>query len=662
MSEVINSGDLVYEAILSNATGVAASEFAPRSDWSGIGEHEHCVQFYESDKFLVDSLAGFIGTGLEKGQGCIVVGTKEHRDELDEQLAAKGFDLETARATGQYLSLDAGETLSKFTVDGYPNPALFREVIGNVIYSAGSGRPFVRIFGEMVSLLWAEGKRGEAISLEGLWNELHKTHSFSLLCGYPLNGFCGEDMAEPLHGVCAAHSSVIPTESYTSLDDAGARLRAIVLLQQKARRLEAEIAERKEAEAALLAMKEQLEELLAREQTARAEAESASRLKDEFLATVSHELRTPLTAILGWSHMLRHNRLNEDAVDRAVETIERNARAQAQLVEDILDVSRFITGNLRLNVEYVDAANIINAAIDSVQLAADSKTIHLEVTLDPRARRLQGDAGRLQQVVWNLLSNAIKFTPSGGQVRVRLERAASHVQIKVSDSGQGISPDFLPFIFDRFRQADASSTRRQGGLGLGLAIVRHLVDLHGGTVHVDSHGAGLGATFTVRLPLAVERERVVNGNRRKKPLTSNESIAFSGALPTLEGVRVLLVDDDPDTLKLLAVMLTEYKATVQNASSVAEALEVFEWYRPDVLISDVAMPGEDGYSLIRKVRAREAEADDDRKTQAIALTAYARIDDRVRALSAGFNMFVPKPVEPGELITSIAALAETGTG
>jgi CheY-like chemotaxis protein len=264
-------------------------------------------------------------------------------------------------------------------------------------------------------------------------------------------------------------------------------------------------------------------------------------------------------------------------------------------------------------------------------------------------------------VVWNLLSNAIKFTPSGGQVRVRLERAVSHVQIKVSDTGQGINSEFLPFIFDRFRQADGSTTRRQGGLGLGLAIVRHLVELHGGTVSAESMGAGYGATFTVRLPLAVERERTINGTRREKLWSDDESVAYSRPLPTLDGVRVLLVDDDRDTLKVLTVMLSEYKATVQTASSVAEALEVFEWYRPDVLVSDVAMPGEDGYSLIEKVRAREIEDDVDRKTQAIALTAYARVEDRVRALSAGFNLFVPKPVEPDELITSIASLAESGS-
>lgn len=664
MSKAFNNGDNgdpLSDRTFADNKGAGVSQLAPSMDWGRIDEHQHCVQFYESEEFLLSLLTDFIGTGLKMGDGCIVVATHAHREALDEQLALKGLDVEGARSSGQYVALDAVETLSMFTVGGKQDPVLFKEVIGNIINGARSGRPSVRVYGEMVALLWAEGKHGEAISLEGLWNEMLKLHSFSLLCGYPLNGFCDEAQAESLHSVCAAHSSVVPAESYTSLKDDHERLQAIIQLQRKARLLETEVEERKEAEAALRLVKEELEELLARERIARAEAESANRLKDEFLATVSHELRTPLTAILGWSHMLRHNRLSGAAAERAIKTIERNAKAQAQLVEDILDVSRVITGNLRLKVEQVDAATIINAAIDSVQLAADSKSIRLEVTLDPRARRIQGDAGRLQQVVWNLLSNAIKFTPSGGQVRVRLERASSHVQIKVSDTGQGISPDFLPFLFDRFRQADGSSTRRQGGLGLGLAFVRHLVELHGGTVHAESPGAGLGATFIVRLPLAIERATPVIGGRRDGPSMADDVIAHPRALPSLQGVRVLLVDDDSETLKLMAVLLTEYKATVQTASSVIEALEVFEWYRPDVLISDVAMPGEDGYSLIQKIRAREAEAADNRMTRAIALTAYARVEDRMHALSAGFNMFVPKPVEPVELITSIAALAEQGT-
>jgi signal transduction histidine kinase/CheY-like chemotaxis protein len=625
-------------------------ELAPHSDWRGLGEGEHFVQFYETDTFLLDSLSGFVGTGLGAGDACIVVATKVHREGLEERLQSYGLDVATARATGQYVALDAAETLAQFMVNGSPEPQRFADVVGGIITQASQGRAQVRIFGEMVALLWAEGNNRAAIQLEELWNDLHKIRTFSLYCAYPINGFGGEMLAMGLNDVCTAHSRVIPAESYTALTSADDRLRNIIQLQQKARTLEAEIAERKGIE-------ERLRVSLIQAQMARADAEHANRLKDEFLATVSHELRTPLNAIIGWAHMIRSGNLNETTRTRAMETIERNAKSQAQLIEDILDVSRVITGKLHLNIGPVDAATIINAAIDAVQLAADTKGIQLEVTLDPSARHISGDAGRLQQVVWNLLSNAIKFTPAGGHVAVRLERADANVQIRVSDTGEGISPDFLPFIFDRFRQADGSSTRSHGGLGLGLAIVRHLVELHGGTVGADSRGAGHGATFTITLPLAVANERAQRRARDAESLWLQEvAHAPSQPLPTLDNVRVLLVDDDQDTLTMLASMLTEYRAVVQTAASVAEALEVLEWYKPDVLVSDLAMPGTDGYSLIEQVRAREAESG--QQIPAVALTAYVRIEDRARALRAGFNMFVPKPVEPNELITAILHLAE----
>jgi signal transduction histidine kinase/ActR/RegA family two-component response regulator len=653
LSKAINNAMSAREMVPPTTGNIAVRDFAPRSDWSEMSESEHFVQFYETDGFLLNSLSGFVGTGLRAGEAVIVVATKEHRVGLEELLQESGLDIFSARATGQYVSLDADETLSKFMVDGQPDAELCFQVIGSIIERAAEGRPRVRIFGEMVALLWAEGNCDAAIRLEELWNNLGKIHPFSLFCAYTLNGFNGEESVERLGHVCAGHSRVIPAESYSSLGNADERLRAITVLQQKARSLQAEINERKEAE-------KQLRASLVREQMARAEAENANRLKDEFLDTVSHELRTPLNAILGWAHMIRSSSLDEATVARAIETIERNARAQAQLVEDILDVSRVVTGKLRLNIEPVDVASVINTAIDSVLLAADSKEIQLEVTLDPTARYVSGDSGRLQQVAWNLLSNAIKFTPSGGRVSVRLERAGSSAQIRVSDTGQGISSQFIPFIFDRFRQADGSSTRRHGGLGLGLAIVRHLVELHGGTVHAESPGDGLGSTFTVKLPLAPSLERTKSRRRDAESLRANETDdAGVKALPSLDGVRVLLVDDDQDTLQMLAVILTTCKATVQTTASSAEALEALQWFRPDVLVSDLAMPDDDGYSLIGKVRAMEAASG--KQIPAVALTAYVRVEDRVRALSAGFNMFVPKPVEPTELIAAIANLAEDGT-
>jgi signal transduction histidine kinase/CheY-like chemotaxis protein len=653
LATALNNDLSVGGLIQHNAANLPAEEFAPRLNWSEMSESDHFVQFYETDLFLLDSLKGYIATGLGAGDACIVVATRAHREALEERLNASELNVAAAMASGQYVSLDAAETLSKFMVEGQPDEGRFREVIGNILTrAAAGGARRVRAFGEMVALLWAEGRRDAAIRLEELWNNLQKTHAFSLFCAYEMSCFGGEEMAEPFGHVCAGHSSVIPAESYNDLTNPDERLRAIIKLQQQARSLQAEIAERKEIE-------ERLRLSLISEQMARVEAESANRLKDEFLATVSHELRTPLHAVLGWSHMLRTGMLDGAAAARAIETIERNAKSQAQLVEDILDVSRVITGKLRLNIAPVDAASVINAAIDSIELAAESKSIQLEVTLDPSARRVSGDAARLQQIVWNLLSNAIKFTSAGGRVRVRLERAGAEALIKVSDTGEGIHQDFLPFIFDRFRQADGTSTRRHGGLGLGLAIVRHLTELHGGTVEASSPGKGCGATFTIRLPLAVAQERG-EGLKRETPESiwpKNKVDAPPRPLPSLEGVRALLVDDEQDTLNMLAVMLTEYGATVQTAASAADALEVLQWYKPDVLVSDLALPDEDGFSFIGKVR--ELEAKKGWRIPAVALTAYVRIEDRTRALSAGFNMFVPEPVEPSELITAIANLAES---
>ncbi|MDQ2854864.1 MAG: ATP-binding protein [Acidobacteriota bacterium] len=623
---------------------------APRSEWDEKTAGVHCAQFYDTDAFLLNSLSNFVRLGLSAGDAVVIVATKSHREELEKLLTAEGVDVFEAIALGSYVSLDAADTLAQFLADGIPDERRFAKTIGDLITKAAQGGRPVRVFGEMVALLWSEEKCEEAIRLEEMWNTLGKTHPFVLYCAYPLNVFGSETLSAPLLRVCAEHTGVIPAESYTALETQDQRLRAVLQLQQKARSLEAEVAERKKAE-------EELRASLIREQIARTESETANRMKDEFLATVSHELRTPLNAIMGWSHMLRTGKLDPPVVERALETIHRNAKAQAQLVEDILDVSRMITGKLRLDMETVDVASVINAAIDAVQLAAESKGIQLKVTLDPSARHTFGDSSRLQQVVWNLLSNAIKFTPPDGHVELRLERVDASIQLRVSDSGQGIKSEFLPFVFDRFRQADATSTRQLGGLGLGLAIVRHLVELHGGTVEAASDGEGCGATFTITLPLAGERDRAKyrrSGTGTLRLIEEAEPIVPS---LSLTNVQVLLVDDDQDTLHLLTVSLSESNARVQTASSVAEALEMLEWFEPDVLVSDLAMPGEDGYSLIRKVR--EIEAENGKHTPAVALTSYVRIEDRTRALSAGFNMFVPKPIQANELLIAIASLAES---
>jgi signal transduction histidine kinase/ActR/RegA family two-component response regulator len=392
------------------------------------------------------------------------------------------------------------------------------------------------------------------------------------------------------------------------------------------------------------------------ERRALREAEDANRTKDEFLATLSHELRTPLTAILGWARMLSGGQLDEANTARALATIERNAKAQSQLIEDILDVSRVITGKLRLEVQPVNLASVIEAAINAVLPAADAKGIRLQRVLDTGASMVSGDPARLQQVIWNLLSNAIKFTPKDGRVQIKLERVNSHVEITVTDNGQGIGPDILPYVFERFRQADSSTTRAHGGLGLGLAIVRHLVEMHGGTVRAESRGDDQGATFTISLPLVVMRAfdvRRASDAERVHP-TASADVPFD-CPSELEGLRLLVVDDEADTRTLLKAVLEQCGATVIAVASAGEALAALRETRPDVLISDLGMPGEDGYSLIKKVRALSPE--DGGQTPSAALTAYARVEDRMKVLRAGFQIHIPKPVEPAELITVVANLA-----
>jgi len=413
-----------------------------------------------------------------------------------------------------------------------------------------------------------------------------------------------------------------------------------------------DVTERVAREAELQAQIEERSRLLSSENVARREAERANRLKDEFLATISHELRNPLNAILGWAHMMRLGKLNEANTDRAVETIYRNAKSQSQLVADLLDVSRIISGKLRLDVRTVDLLSIVNAAIDSIRPAADAKSIRLQTMLDPAAGPISGDADRLQQIVWNLLTNAVKFTPKGGRIQVKLQRIDSHVEIVVSDSGVGISKEFLPYVFDRFRQADASTTRIHGGLGLGLSIVHQLVDLHGGSVAVQSEGEGKGSTFTITLPFV----GVISQNEAEAihPTQSEEIPSFDG-LPSLEGLKVLVVDDEADTRELIGEVLKECGSEVIITRSAAEALEALEQHKPDILISDLGMPDEDGYSLIEKIRALPSERGGN--IPAAALTAYARAEDRMRVLRSGFQFHLPKPVDSAELVTVVASLA-----
>ncbi len=436
-----------------------------------------------------------------------------------------------------------------------------------------------------------------------------------------------------------------------------------------------DITERKQAEA--------VRDQMIREQAARAEAEAANQMKDEFLAIISHELRTPLNSMLGWSQLLLNRKFDQATTTRALETIERNARFQVQMIEDILDVSRIIRGKLRLCIQPVNLVELIKTVLETVRPIADTKAIQLGTMLDPEAQMVSGDPERLRQIISNLLSNAIKFTPEEGRVEVRLLVAGSreqealsrgdkkdlggkgqivttnlpadnYAQIQVIDTGIGISPDFLPYVFDRFRQADTSSTRSYGGLGLGLTIVRHLVDLHGGKIAAESEGEGKGAVFTLHLPLVGAtdtRQEVRDEDRDGSLVPSPQPLTH-----TLDGVQVLVVEDNPDTRDFVKMVLEQSGAKVTDVASVSEAMVYLQGSHLHVLVSDIAMPGEDGYQLIRQVRSLEQQRGG--KIPAIALTAYARLEDRMQALSAGFQMHLPKPVAPIELVTAVADLVK----
>jgi PAS domain S-box-containing protein len=395
-----------------------------------------------------------------------------------------------------------------------------------------------------------------------------------------------------------------------------------------------------------IAIQSERESLLEAERAARAEADRANRMKDEFLSTVSHEIRTPLNAILGWAQILRTGKVSSKDFEQGLEIIERNSRAQAQLIEDLLDMSRIITGRIRLDVQRVDLAATIESALTSLRPAAQARGIQLEPVLDRSTPSVNGDPVRLNQIVWNLLSNAIKFTAQDGTVKIVLDHSGATARIVVADTGQGIDPGFLPFVFDRFRQEDSSTRRQYGGLGLGLAIVKQLVELHGGQVRAESPGLGQGATFSVTLPI-------------KAPTEAASEIPKTGgtdARPSiLAGLRVLVVDDDGDARALVERILRGSQADVTTAASAREAMDRVRQERPDVLLSDIGMPEEDGYDLIRKVRS--LDVGEGGAVPAAALTAFARSEDRRRALMAGYQTHVSKPVEPAELLAVVASLA-----
>jgi signal transduction histidine kinase/ActR/RegA family two-component response regulator len=595
----------------------------------------HTVQFYESDSFLHDTVAGFLADGLTAGQPAIVIATDAHNKGFAAGLSSRGVDAERAMASGQLTLLRAEEVLARIMDGGMPDRDLFRTHVGaRFDASSRDNDRCMRAFGEMVDLLWRDGNPEAAVRLEELWNELAQVRRFHLLCAYPIGNFAGESHVKRFDEVCRLHGEVLPTERYRGKTRDARGLLEIAQLQQRARALESEVRRRERLERAL-------RDSLERETAAREEAERASRLKDEFLAVLSHELRTPLNAILGWRQIVS-DRQADKITKRALEVIGRNATLQMHLIDDLLDVSRIITGKMIIASDPVDVADVVRAAADTVRPAATAKGIALDLSIDNSARLVTGDGARLQQVFWNLLSNAIKFTPKQGRVAVRLERSASEVLVTVHDDGEGIAPEFVPHVFDRFRQADNSTTRVYGGLGLGLAVVRYLVEAHGGTVAAASDGIGMGATFTVRLPLRAAPASVVVGG------------GVPASATILAGVQTLVVDDNADARELMRYVLEQLGAEVETAASTDEALQLTAARPFDVVVADIGMPDRDGYELITEIRAMQRNT---RATvRAVAATAYAGEDSRERALAAGFDDYLLKPIDPGQLAAAILNL------
>jgi len=484
----------------------------------------HAVQFYENGEYLCRVVADFIRVGLDAHQPALLIASSAHAACARAFLSELGHHAGELQAARRLVILDAEEMLSGFMDDRMPVREEFHRTVGQVVdrLQREHAGVTIRAYGEMVDLLCQGGKHDAAVRVEDLWTELAAKYSLSLLCGYSMSHFARQDQRSQLQSVCSRHAHVIPTERYMEVETETGRLRAVARLQQEARALEAELEHRKHLEKALrraLDDRERAEQgresILAREQMARAEAESAGRLKDEFLSVLSHEMRTPLNAILGWAQIVNSPASDPSLVRRGLEVIQRNAASQLHLVEDLLDVSQIVTGKMVVRTETIGIDDVVARAVETVRAAAGAKDIDLALRIDPHLRPILGDRDRLQQIVWNLLSNAIKFTPPFGHVNVQVMQQGDQAWVVVRDSGQGITPEFLPHVFDRFRQADPGSTRVHGGLGLGLAVVRYLVEAHGGTVSASSDGHGEGATFTISLPTRPDRRAPGSESRSK---------------------------------------------------------------------------------------------------------------------------------------------------
>jgi signal transduction histidine kinase len=602
------------EAILQPAA-LGAPKASPEMDWSNLSDSEHFVQFYDSDEYLTNSVSSFLGSALRSGQGGIVVATRAHRSAIQQKLKAEGLDLTAMRTSGQYIALDAAETLSKFMVNGSPDPNRFDEVVGNVIRKTSQQHQPVRAFGEMVAILWKDGNRDAAIRLEELWNELGKSHAFALYCAYPIRDCGSLEHEAHFDQVCTHHTRVIPAESYAGLTTDDERLRLISTLQQKAHSLAAEIAHRQEVEKALTRHEQVLRE--------------QDRRKDEFLAMLAHELRNPLAPISNALEMMKLGNNDAEVIEESRHIMERQVRQMVRIVDDLLDVSRITRGKLELRPQRINLREVINNAVETSRPLIESRNHQLKVDMPAEPILLEADLTRLAQVFSNLLNNSAKYTEPGGDIRISAELASGEIIVRVKDNGIGIASDSLATIFEMFQQVDSNRDRAQCGLGIGLTLVKRLVELHGGKIDALSAGLGQGSEFVVRLP--VGSGRIVT--------TSNQQL--HGVHVSFVPKRILVVDDNQDSANSLSSRLRFQGHDVCTVHDGLAAIEVGEAFQPHLILMDVGMPRLNGYEATTRIRQRPWGKD----IEIIALTGWGNTNDIDRSRAAGCTAHLVKPVD-----------------
>jgi signal transduction histidine kinase/ActR/RegA family two-component response regulator len=577
--------------------------------------HEHRVQFYEDSGYLLDEVGRYLAEGLGEGEAGVAIATGAHRESLELRLARLGVDLEAVRRSGRYVSLDASETLSRFRVGGSIDRRLFRQVIEGVLSRATQPHRGVRLYGEMVAVLWSQGDRRAAVELEELWNELGRRHLFSLLCSYPIGQFSDESHEQDFRDICAAHTEVVPAESFTVAARSEEGFRSIALLQQKAEALETEVVRRRQVESELQAKISELAE--------------ADRRKDEFLAMLGHELRNPLSPIVTSLHLLGLRGDDPKVVSRSIAVIERQTQRLIRLVDDLLDVSRITRGTIGLREEAVTVTDLVEKAVEQVRPLLEERGHRLVLDLPEEPLIFRADPARLEQAIGNLVANAARYTNIGGRIEVSARRDGSDLVISVRDDGIGLDADSREQIFELFVQGPNSAARPPGGLGVGLTVVRRLVQLHGGTVEAFSDGPGRGSEFIVRLPL------------RFGPDDLPDPVTLPVASSRVARRRILVVDDNVDAADGLTEMLRSLGHDVSAAREGLAALEQARHLRPEIVFLDLAMPGIDGREVARRLRAEAGLS----STRIVAVTGFGRESDRLLSLEAGFDDHLVKPLE-----------------